>query len=155
VKGCHNFSCFLLQPINLNGLPNMNTMKILVVDDEEIVLESCQAVLEEAGFEAVLVPSADKALQAMKHEDFALLLIDVKMPEHDGMYLMEEVKKQWSGKPVIVMSGYYTVDTINKAIRMGAATFIAKPFEPEELIATIQRVMEKEERHGKQEGPSN
>jgi DNA-binding NtrC family response regulator len=133
----------------------MNTMKILVVDDEEIVLESCQAVLEEAGFEVVLVHSADKALRAMKHEDFALLLIDIKMPEHDGMYLMEEVKKQWSGKPIIVMSGYYTADTINEAIRMGAASFIAKPFEPEELIATIRRVIEKEERHGKKEGPGN
>jgi DNA-binding NtrC family response regulator len=130
-------------------------MKILVVDDEEIVLESCQAVLEEAGFEAVLVPSADEALQAMNREDFALLLIDVKMPRHNGMYLIEEVKKQWSGKPVIVMSGYYTVDTINEAIRMGAATFISKPFEPEELITTIQRVMEKEEYHGKKEGPGN
>jgi len=133
----------------------MSTMKILVVDDEEIVLESCQAVLEEAGFEAVLVQSADQALQAMEHENFALLLIDIKMPEHDGMYLMEEVKKQWSGKPVIVMSGYYTADTISEAIRMGAATFIAKPFEPEQLIATIQRVMKKEEYHGKKEGPSN
>jgi DNA-binding NtrC family response regulator len=133
----------------------MNTTKILVVDDEEIVLESCRAVLEEAGFEAVLVPSADKALQAMNHEDFALLLVDVKMPGHDGMYLMEEVKKQWSEKPVIVMSGYYTIDTINEAVRMGAATFIAKPFEPEELIATIQQVMKKEERHGKKEGPGH
>jgi len=133
----------------------MSTMKILVVDDEEIVLESCRAVLEEAGFEAVLVPSADKALQAMNQEDFALLLIDVKMPEHDGMYLIEEVKKQWSGKPIIVMSGYYTADTINEAIKMGAATCIAKPFEPEELIATIKRVLEKEECHGKKEGPGN
>jgi DNA-binding NtrC family response regulator len=133
----------------------MNAIKILVVDDEEIVLESCQAVLEEAGFEVVLVPSADKALKEMKHEEFALLLIDVKMPEHDGMYLMQEVKKRWPGKPVIVMSGYYTVNTINEAIRMGAATFIAKPFEPEELVQTIHQVIEKEERHGKKEGPGN
>jgi DNA-binding NtrC family response regulator len=127
----------------------MNTMKILVVDDEEIVLESCRAVLEEAGFEAALVPGADKALEAMNREDFALLLIDVKMPGHDGMYLIEEVKKQWSGKPIIVMSGYYTADTIHEAIRMGAATFITKPFEPEELISTIRQVMKKEECHGK------
>jgi DNA-binding NtrC family response regulator len=133
----------------------MSTMKILVVDDEEIVLESCQAVLEEAGFETVLVPSADKALQTMKREDFALILIDIKMPEHDGMYLMEEVKKQWSGKPIIVMSGYYTADTINEAIRMGAASFIAKPFEPEELITAIKRVMKKEENNGKKEGSGN
>jgi DNA-binding NtrC family response regulator len=132
----------------------MNTMKILVVDDEEIVLESCQAVLEEAGFEAVLVPSADEALKAMKHEDVVLLLVDVKMPEHDGMYLIQEVKRQ-SGKPVIVMSGYYTEETIDEAIKMGAVTFIAKPFEPEELINAIRQVIEKEEHYGKKEGPGN
>ena len=116
-------------------------MKILVVDDEKIVLESCQAVLEEAGFEVVLLPSAYKALKAMNNEDFSLLLIDVKMPEHDGMHLMQEVKKRWPETPVIVMSGYYTADTISEALRMGAATFIAKPFEPEELIATIRQVI--------------
>ena len=130
-------------------------MKILVVDDEKIVLESCQAVLEEEGFEAVLVPSADEALKAMKNDDFSLLVIDVKMPEHDGMYLMQELKKRWPEVPIIVMSGYYTAGTINEALRMGAATFIAKPFEPEELINTIRQVIDKEERHGKKEGPGN
>ena len=130
-------------------------MKILVVDDEKIVLESCQAVLEEEGFEAVLVPSADEALKAMKNDDFSLLVIDVKMPEHDGMYLMQELKKRWPEVPIIVMSGYYTTNTIYEAIGMGAATFIAKPFEPEELINAIRQVIKKEERYGKKEGPGN
>ena len=130
-------------------------MKILVVDDEEIVLESCQAILEEEGFEAVLVPSADEALKTMDHEDFELLLIDVKMPGHDGMFLTETLKQHWPEKPIIVMSGYYTMDTINEAIRTGATTFIAKPFEPEELINAIRQVMKKEERHGKKKGPGH
>jgi DNA-binding NtrC family response regulator len=133
----------------------MNTMKILVVDDEDIVLESCQAVFELEGFEPVLVPSADKALEAMKNEDFALLLIDVKMPKRDGMYLMQKIKEQWPDIPTIVMSGYYTAETINEAIKMGAATFIAKPFEPDELVETVRKAIEKEERHGKEESPGN
>jgi len=130
-------------------------MKILVVDDEDIVLESCQAVFELEGFEPVLVPSVDKALKAMKNEDFALLLIDVKMPKHDGMYLMKKIKKQWPDIPMIVMSGYYTAETIKEAIKMGAATFIAKPFEPDELVETVRQVIEKEERRGKKESPGN
>jgi DNA-binding NtrC family response regulator len=133
----------------------MNTMKILVVDDEDIVLESCQAVFELEGFEPVLVPSADKALEAMKNENFALLLIDVKMPKRDGMYLMEKIKEQWPDIPMIVMSGYYTAETINDAIKMGAVTFIAKPFEPDELVETVRQAIEKEERHGKEESPGN
>jgi DNA-binding NtrC family response regulator len=130
-------------------------MKILVVDDEDIVLESCQAVFELEGFEALFVPSADKALEAMKNNGFNLLLIDVKMPKKDGMYLMREVKVQWPGIPIIVMSGYYTTETIQEAMRMGATTFIAKPFEPDELVKMVRQVVEKEERHGKKEGPRN
>jgi DNA-binding NtrC family response regulator len=133
----------------------MNTMKILVVDDEDIVLESCQAVFELEGFEVVLVPSADKAMEAVKNEDFALLLIDVKMPKKDGMYLMGKVKKQWPDVPIIVMSGYYTPQTIKEAIKMGAATFIAKPFEPDELVKTVRQIIEKEKHHGKKESPGN
>jgi len=133
----------------------MNTMKILVVDDEDIVLESCQAVFELEGFEVMLVPSADKALKAMQHEDFSLLIVDVKMPKHDGMYLMEKIKKQWPNIPIIVMSGYYTTETIKEAFKMGAAKFIAKPFEPDELVKTVRQIIEKEESHGKKESPGN
>jgi len=130
-------------------------MKILVVDDEGIVLDSCQRVLEADGFDAYLVPSADKALESMEHEDFALLLIDVKMPGHDGMYLMREVKERWPDIPIIVMSGYDTTETIEEAVEMGAATFIAKPFTPDELLETIRQVIKKEESSGKKEGPGN
>ena len=133
----------------------MNTMKILVVDDEDIVLESCQAVFELEGFEVMLVPSTDKAIEAMKNDNFALLLIDVKMPKHDGMYLMEKIKEQWPNIPIIVMSGYYTTETIKEAFKMGAANFIAKPFEPDELVKTVRQMIKKEERHGKKESPSN
>ena len=124
-------------------------MKILVVDDEDIVLDSCQAVLELEGFEVMLVPSADKALKAMKKEDFALILVDVKMPKHDGMYLMEKIKEQWPNIPIIVMSGYYTTVTIKEAFKMGAANFVPKPFEPDELVKIVRQMIEGEERHGK------
>jgi len=119
-------------------------MKILVVDDENIVLDSCQRVLEADGFEVFLVPSADKALKAMKKDDFALLLIDVKMPGHDGMYLMREVKEKWPDIPIIVMSGYHTKEIIEEAVKIGAATFIAKPFTPDELLEALRQVINKE-----------
>jgi len=130
-------------------------MKILVVDDEDIVLESCQAVFELEGFEVMLVPSADNAIEAMKNDNFALLLIDVKMPKHDGMYLMEKIKEQWPNIPIIVMSGYCTTETIKEAFKMGAANFIAKPFEPDELVKIVRHTIKKEEGYGKKESLSN
>lgn len=101
----------------------------------------------------MLVPGADEAIKAIKNNNFALLLIDVKMPKHDGMYLMDKVKEQWPDIPILVMSGYYTKETINEAFSMGAADFIAKPFEPDELVKTVRAIIEREERYGKKEGP--
>jgi len=133
----------------------MGKMKILVVDDERIVLDSCQKVLEADGFEVYLVPSANKALQAMKKEGFGLLLVDIKMPEHDGLYLMREVKKKWPDMPIIVMSGYPTTNTIEGAVKMEAAAFIAKPFTPDELLETIRHIIQKEEDHETKKSPSD
>jgi len=124
-------------------------MKILVIDDEPVVLNSCRKVLEEDGFDVYLVPSADEALKAMKKEFFDLLLVDVKMPKHDGIYLMQKVKEKWPDVPIIVMSGYPTTDTITDGAKMGAAAFIAKPFTPDELLETIRQVIQKEDNHGK------
>ena len=130
-------------------------MNILVVDDERIVLDSCQKVLEAEGFEVYLVPSANKALQAMRKKGFGLLLVDIKMPKHDGMYLMREVKKKWPDIPIIVMSGYPTTNTIEEAVKMQAAAFIAKPFTPDELMETIRQVIQREEKHETKKGPGD
>ena len=130
-------------------------MKILVVDDEGIVLDSCQRVLEEDGLEVLLVTSADKAIMAIEDEEPSVLLMDVKMPVRDGMDLMREVKERWPDIPIIVMSGYDTIETIEEAVKMGAATFIAKPFTPDELLETVRQVIKKEEAHGKKESHSN
>jgi DNA-binding NtrC family response regulator len=124
-------------------------MKILVIDDEPVVLDSCRKVLEEEGFYVHLVPSADEALAVLQEKAFDLLLVDVKMPKHDGIYLMQMVKKQWPDIPIIVMSGYPTQDTITDGANMGAAAFIPKPFTPDELIETLRQVIQKEEHHGK------
>jgi DNA-binding NtrC family response regulator len=116
-------------------------MKILVVDDDAIVIKSCRRILEAEGFEVSSVPGADQALEAIRTSDFDLFLIDVKMPKRDGMYLMREIKKNWSEIPTIVMSGYPTPETIAEMLRLGATLFIPKPFRPDELIKSIRQVL--------------
>lgn len=125
-------------------------MKVLVVDDEPIVLKSCRMVLEAEGFEVMMAGSAQEALAAIEVHAPGLLLVDVKMPVLDGMYLMRQVRERRPGMPIIVMSGYSTRDTIREALELGAATFIAKPFTPDELSDTVRSVLktrEKEEGH--------
>jgi DNA-binding NtrC family response regulator len=118
-------------------------MNILVVDDDAIVIKSCKRILEAEGFEVSTVPSADKALEVIKNSDFDILLIDVKMPGRDGMYLMREIKKNWPEIPTIVMSGYPTPETITEVLRLGATLFIPKPFKPDELIKSVRQVLKK------------
>lgn len=112
-------------------------MKILVVDDENIVLESCRLVLETEGYDVILVSSSEAALKIIDEINPAILLIDLKMPGRDGMYLMGEVKQKWPELPIIVMSGYATMETIEEVSLRGATAFIPKPFTPEELLDTI------------------
>lgn len=116
-------------------------MKILVVDDDAIVTKSCKRILEAEGFEVLAVPSADQGIEAIKHDDFDLLLMDVKMPKHDGLYLMREIKKDWPDIPIIVMSGYPTQETIADVLRLGPNEFIPKPFRPDELLKSVRQVL--------------
>ena len=119
----------------------MEKVKILIVDDEQVVLDSCRKILEAEGYAVLFASSAVEALAAMQTDEFSLLLIDVKMPEHDGMYLMRELNEHWPSTPVIVMSGYHTVQTIEEAKRMGAVSFIYKPFTPDELIDSVRNAI--------------
>jgi len=115
-------------------------MRVLVVDDEPIVLKSCRVVLEAEGWEVVSASSVAEALSFLEDMTPDLLLIDVKMPVHDGMYLMRRVREKRSEIPIIVMSGYATAETIKEAEGLGAAIFLPKPFTPDELADTLRSV---------------
>ena len=144
----------------------MKSKKILVLDDDRIVLESCKRVLEAEGFKVFLVSSAREAvelleaLELLKAGYFDLMIMDVKMPEHDGMYLLEKIKEKWpldiwSELPVVVMSGYPTPDTISESLVRGAREFLVKPFTPDELISSTHKALKRSKKHGKSKSISD
>jgi DNA-binding NtrC family response regulator len=133
-------------------------MRVLVVDDEAMVLKSCQAVLEAEGWDVSLAGSVAAALALIDAEPPALLLADVKMPVQDGMQLMRCLQQRGSRIPVVIMSGYSTPETMREAENLGAAAFIAKPFTPDELAAVVRSVQKrsnKEESHAQPESSSD
>jgi len=133
-------------------------MRVLVVDDEAIVLKSCRLVLEAEGCEVLLAGSVADALPVIATQAPRLLLVDVKMPVLDGMYLMRRLKEMGAAIPVVVMSGYSTPETIREAERLGAMAFIAKPFTPDELSDTVRsvlRTLKKEEGYAEQKSPGD
>jgi DNA-binding NtrC family response regulator len=113
--------------------------KILIVDDDRVVLASCRRILESEGYAVSLTSSVKEALQMMEEKNFDLLLVDVIMPEYDGLYLVGNVRENLPHLPILVMSGYPTPETISSGMRMGATHFIAKPFTPDELITAVHR----------------
>ena len=119
-------------------------MKILVVDDDAIVIASCRRILEADGFEVTTARSTDEALETVRKDTFDLLLIDVKMPKHDGPFLMRNIRKDTPQVPIVVMSGYPTPETIADVMRAGAAGFIPKPFRPDDLARTVRDALELE-----------
>ncbi len=118
-------------------------MRILVADDEPIVLNCCQRILKDQGHTVHLVGSADEAITAMEDEPFEILLVDIKMPIRDGIDLIREIKDKWPETSVIVMTGYSTPETIRKSRSVRADKFIAKPFTPDELLEILRPIISK------------
>jgi len=128
--------------------------RILVVDDDKIVLISCKRVLEAEGYQVVLVSNVEEALELLGRIHFDLMIMDIKMPDRDGLYLLEKIKKNWPLEkweefPILATSGYSTLDTINNLIERGAKDFLAKPFTPDELLSSVKKILRKGENHGK------
>jgi DNA-binding response OmpR family regulator len=122
-------------------------MKVLIVDDDPIVLASCRRILEAEGFAVAAAASVAEALAAMNEREFDLLVVDVKMPERDGLQLVARVKESPVPVPVIVMSGYPTSETVLASLEGGAFAFIPKPFTPDEFLASV-RIVAPAEREG-------
>lgn len=116
-------------------------MRVLIVDDDPIVEASCRRIFAGEGYEVRAVPGAEEALRQLHEESFDLLLVDVIMPEYDGIYLIERIRETWPSVPVLVMSGYPTPETISNAGRWPKTCFIAKPFTPEELLRAAGQLL--------------
>ncbi|UCF99351.1 MAG: response regulator [Spirochaetaceae bacterium] len=114
---------------------------VLIVDDDRVVLSSCKRILESEGYATSLTSNVNQALQILKEKNFDLILVDVIMPEYDGIYLIGNVRQMLPDLPILVMSGYPTPETISSGLRMGATHFIAKPFTPDELIDAVHKAL--------------
>ncbi|HNQ85507.1 MAG TPA: sigma-54 dependent transcriptional regulator [Deltaproteobacteria bacterium] len=117
--------------------------KILIVDDEPDIVEVMVTRLEAMGFYAVGFTRAPKALDALRKEDFSVLITDLKMPDMDGMEVLSEAKKIDPDIEVIIFTAYGSIEGAVQAIKEGAHDYLVKPFEPMELAAKIEKALEK------------
>jgi DNA-binding NtrC family response regulator len=115
--------------------------RILLVDDDRAFRVSTAALLE-AYFEIVEAEDGAAAVEALGRSTFDLMMLDLRMPGIQGIDLVEVLRARGEGVPILMISGYGTVDTAVRALHVGADDFLTKPVEPEELISRARRLIE-------------
>jgi signal transduction histidine kinase len=124
---------------------------VLVIDDELTVCSSCRKILNEDGYNVSMTLSGREGLERARKEDFDLVIVDLKMPDIDGMEVVEAIKRERPGMAVIIMTGYSTVPSAVKGMKLGAADYVPKPFTPDEMSAAVRRALQQNEQKAETE----
>jgi two-component system nitrogen regulation response regulator NtrX len=115
---------------------------ILVVDDEREIRSSLSGVLQDEGYNALTASSGEEALKVIRENGVRLILLDVVLPDIDGVEVLRRVKEVEPDMPVIMVSGNATIEAAFESANLGAYHFIEKPLSPENVLLTIKRALE-------------
>jgi len=116
--------------------------KILVVDDEKRIRESCRTVLTGEGYAVACAENGSQGLEMIGREYFDIILLDLMMPQMSGLDILPEIKEDHPDTVVIVITGYSTVEHSIEAMKAGAFDFIPKPFSPKKLKVVVSKAIE-------------
>ena len=120
-------------------------VKILVVEDEPSVIQAVALVCRAEGMAVTAVESAAEALDTLAQQSFRLVLCDIMMQGLDGFEFLAELARNGIGTPVVMMTGYSTVENALRSLSAGAIDYLPKPFTAEELLAVIHRALRSSE----------
>lgn len=113
--------------------------KILIIDDEEVIVNSIKKIASLEDAEVDFVLNGEEALQVLAQKEFDLIICDIMMPGKDGFQILEDMELQKISTPVIITTGYSTIENAVKSLYLGAIDFIPKPFTIDEMISLIKR----------------
>jgi len=116
--------------------------KVLIVDDDPVVRDSLGKWFESEGYQTAIANGAREALERLQAGRWDIALLDIKMPGVDGIELQAKLKEIEPELPVVIMTGYASVETAVKALKNGAYDYITKPFDPDELVHLVENCLE-------------
>ena len=119
--------------------------RILIVDDETIILDMVASYVGHIGFEAMTAKNGREALERLRNEPFTILITDIKMPEMDGFELMKTVRAEFPDMHIIAMTGHGASYTYTDVVSAGATDYLNKPFSLDEMMAKLNRVSRERE----------
>ena len=121
----------------------MQPNNILIIDDERVICDGCRLALSEQGHSADICMTGRDGLEMILKGTYDLVLLDMKLPDMDGMDILRTLRSETPSVYVIVMTGYSSVQHAVKAMKLGAFDYIAKPFSDDELVLAVDRAIEK------------
>lgn len=119
--------------------------RILVVDDDESIREVLKAILEDEGYTVESMDTAKKAIQKTKRKIYNLALIDIRLPDMEGIELLTKMSDTTPKMRKIIITGYPTLHNAVEAVNKGADAYIVKPFDMEKVLETIKEQLKKQE----------
>ena len=120
----------------------MSQARILIVDDEPGIRQTLAGVLEDEHYAVAGAATAAEALEMARQETFALILLDIWLPDQDGLAVLEQLRTQAGGPEVIIISGHGTIETAVRATKLGAFDFLEKPLSVERTLLAIRNALE-------------
>ena len=133
----------ILEYLAVKTLCNLNEFNVLVVDDEEIARTNLEYVLRKEGYQVSTAVNGRDALDKLGQKEFELILTDLKMEKMDGIQLLESAKQIAPNTEIVMITGYATVGSAVDALKKGAAHYLPKPIDLEELRSTVRQIREK------------
>lgn len=118
----------------------MDNFRILVVDDELLIRDLLYDFFTTKGWEITVADGGQKAIDYLKNQEFDVVLTDLKMPDIDGMDLTGRIRNLYQEVPVVIMTGYPSLETALEALRFKVDDYIIKPFNVNQLFKVVQRV---------------
>lgn len=115
---------------------------ILIIDDDEAIRDSCKQVLTLAGYIVKGAKDGIEGLQLFRKEFFDVVLLDLKLPDLNGMEILSQIKEDHPETPVIIITGFASIESAVEAIKQGAFNYLPKPFNPEELRVVVRKALE-------------
>ena len=117
----------------------MKSLKVLVIDDERVICDACHMVLSEKGHTVDSCMTGKTGLLAIEQGTYDVILLDMKLPDIDGMGILKTIREKMPALCVIVMTGYSTMSNAVEAMKLGAADYLAKPFTDDDLIEAVEK----------------
>ena len=118
--------------------------RILIIDDERPILLTLEALLQRHAYQVHTAPTASQGLKLLKTKSPSLVLLDLQLPDAEGLQTLDSIKIDSPGMPVIVLTAHDTLHNAIESIKRGAYHFISKPYAPEELLSLIEKALEKQ-----------